>query len=489
MTWIGLLIFSLAVVMPFWNAVRLDDDAIYVYFLGRYYPSWTIAACSGAVLWYVFAMRVFFKYAWAEFRTEHTILMITMVTTATLGLALIIVSVPMRREVNDVYNELFTNCHFGPHTQRLYEYATVLQGLRNTTECATKDSIEQCVGYQVSQPYTGFLKDLERKYHCAGFCWDVETAGAASVAAAQIARPPGVKALSTRGPQPLVIQAPLTPLGPPHSGEDTAKPRVPSPVHREPLPTLRRDAQPLQRQTWGDSSERHIQVVAPPFSREDKTSEIKVSFPASALAAARGDAAGRSQGQSPREGAGALAALALPALPPLAAAGAQPRLEAVPVQAVTRLPPTVLSEETTAPAAAPRFKTLAGAIQNLAKAKHRPEARTGLQLLALERRIIPLARRQPLVAYKTRRRGDDQPGKENLAPLTLFSRANYNATCDGVSAGVLKFKGLHAANMMYYHGIIMLTVTACVGFLRVIGMCTRPRKEDPMPGIAPATRV
>merc|ERR1719265_2398877 len=146
--------------------------------------------CTVAVLWYAVSMRVFFKYAWSAFRTERTILMITMVTTTGLGLALILVSVPMRREAHAVYKELYTNCHFGPHTQRLYEIATVLHGLRNSVACAHKDSVEECLGYEIAQPYTGFLKDLESHYHCSGFCWDGGTAAAASIAAAQIAGVP-----------------------------------------------------------------------------------------------------------------------------------------------------------------------------------------------------------------------------------------------------------------------------------------------------------
>lgn len=213
MTWIGLVVFGIAVILPFWNAMRLTQDDVFVYFVGRYYPYWTAAVCSLAVIWYIAAIRFLFKYAWAEVKSEHTILVITMVTTTCLGLAFILVSHPMYKEVDVVYNELYTNCHFGSHTQKLYEYATELQGIRNTSECAEKDSVEQCEGYEVSSPYTGFLKDLENRYHCAGFCWDessldaTEDPASTTPIASAIRATALVSASEAQPPQPQMAQA------------------------------------------------------------------------------------------------------------------------------------------------------------------------------------------------------------------------------------------------------------------------------------------
>jgi len=186
LTWIGTIILCLACVFPVWDAYRLMYDAAYVYFMSRYWAICTVVLCGVVVLWYMLAMMVFFKYAWEGFKTEQTVLLIAMVATTMLGLGLLMISVPLRREVSDARNELYMNCEFGTRTQRLYEYSTVLQGIRSTPACKTKDSIDQCQGYQESEPYTGFLKNLETKYHCAGFCWKPEMQEFAAQAAAQI---------------------------------------------------------------------------------------------------------------------------------------------------------------------------------------------------------------------------------------------------------------------------------------------------------------
>lgn len=344
-TWIGVLIFSITVLVPCWDAVRLENDAVYAFFLGRYFPVWIAVVCIGAVLWYAIAVRVVFYFASSEFKAEHTVLMITMVTTTLLGLSFLLVSVPMRKDVNDVYTELFSNCHFGSHTQQLYEHATVLQGIRNTEECLAKESVEQCSGYEESQPYTDFLKDLESKYHCAGFCWDGSASEAAATAAVQ------VLAATAAHPQ--------------------------SGVHGE--------------------------VAATAVAEHSAVTPVT------------------------------------------------------------------------------RGKTLSAALQRFAAEKrqrHRElPSHSGMSLLAVDSDKLGLAHRHG-IAHNKSKRGDEMPGFTGAPPPTLFSKVNYEESCDGVSARVLDFKGRTISTRLYYNGVILLATTVIVGFLRLLSLCHRPSSKE-----------
>merc|ERR1719265_2905027 len=509
--------------------------------------------CTVAVLWYAVSMRVFFKYAWSAFRTERTILMITMVTTTGLGLALILVSVPMRREAHAVYKELYTNCHFGPHTQRLYEIATVLHGLRNSVACAHKDSVEECLGYEIAQPYTGFLKDLESHYHCSGFCWDGGTAAAASIAAAQIAGvpvsglnltyasednaadtealknetsdkddkrpfqarpfelktvPPGEYRV-TPPPQSSLRPEDARETLPPHAAlrpedaretlpphavlrpEDSREIKVSFPAQQAPQP------HPLQLQATLPG--RYEVGSSQPITHPSSSLPLKMSFPA----ADRSKPVAFGQSQGPHlVGSMSSTGISLPSLPTLPAIGAQPPVKVpVPqVRTMATIPTTMLAEKPLPPLGAirpvpeamvaghvqthadpPRFKTLAGAIHNLAAAKAKQQGpqpdRGGFMLLAVDGQVTSGSmRRSGHLHTFPRRNHTAQPGKEGEPPSTLFSKHNYRASCDGVSAGVLKFQALHTANLMYYHGVILLVITVVAGFLRVIGLCTYPQK-------------
>jgi len=71
----------------------------------------------------------------------------------------------------ETYTTLMHQCDVAPQTHRLYEYSQVLQNIRAIPECAAKYSVEECIGYEDAVPYTSFLKSMERRYHCAGFCY------------------------------------------------------------------------------------------------------------------------------------------------------------------------------------------------------------------------------------------------------------------------------------------------------------------------------
>lgn len=175
----GLVLLGLTVMRPMWDAVALLYDPIFVFFVGRHWPIWTVVACLAVLAIYAIVVITVFAFGEQAFKTEQTILVMASIAITGLGLALLVVSINMKRETAEAFNDIFSNCQAGPRTQRLYEYATVLQGLRQTPACLVQMSVESCAGFQEAHPYTGFLRDLERIGSCSSFCWDPTSAASA----------------------------------------------------------------------------------------------------------------------------------------------------------------------------------------------------------------------------------------------------------------------------------------------------------------------
>jgi len=179
---LGTLILLLVVFIPIFDAMRLMKDPTFVFFMGRSMPMRIIWTCLGSVVLYMFLIVLFFACAREEAKTDQSILMIFSIVLTALGVGLLSLSVPLTAATLDVHNEIFSNCQFGPRTQRLYEYSTVLQGLRSAEPCASFSSVNMCDGYQESMPYTGFLSSMEGQYGCSGFCYGNSTMAAATAA-------------------------------------------------------------------------------------------------------------------------------------------------------------------------------------------------------------------------------------------------------------------------------------------------------------------
>merc|ERR1719356_609026 len=101
----------------------------------------------------------FFGYSKPKAQTEQTIMMIANVFITLLGIALMLVSLPLSRQSVATYNNLMHRCDYSPQTHRVYEYSQVLQNIR------------QSPGYEDAHPYTSFLKTIENELRCSGFCY------------------------------------------------------------------------------------------------------------------------------------------------------------------------------------------------------------------------------------------------------------------------------------------------------------------------------
>lgn len=57
-------------------------------------------------------------------------------------------------------------------------------------------------------------------------------------------------------------------------------------------------------------------------------------------------------------------------------------------------------------------------------------------------------------------------------PPTLFSRANFDSSCDGMTARSIRMSLVDVADELFYEGIYLMTVSVLIGFLTLAGACT-----------------
>jgi len=167
-------------VVPIWNACSLLQDFNYVFWAGTRTPHWIIVVCVLIVFLYAVTAGVFFRRGNAPAQTEQTVMMLANVFITLFGLFLMISSLSLEWQANSTSDNLLHNCDTSIQTHRLYEYSQVLQNIRATPACAEKFSVEECVGYQDSAPYTGYLKKLENSFRCAGFCYRPKSASSST---------------------------------------------------------------------------------------------------------------------------------------------------------------------------------------------------------------------------------------------------------------------------------------------------------------------
>jgi len=178
----GILLLMLLCIVPVWNAFALLQDANYVFWHGTLLPWWIITLCLLVIVVYVVTVFIFFSLSKPSAQTEQTVMMIANIFITLLGLFLMLISLPLSRQSLETYDNLMHRCANSVQTHRMYEYSQVLQNIRNTPECASKYSVEECSGYEEAKPYTSFLKAMENDFRCSGFCYKPPSALAGGAA-------------------------------------------------------------------------------------------------------------------------------------------------------------------------------------------------------------------------------------------------------------------------------------------------------------------
>mmetsp|Transcript_215 Transcript_215/g.571 ORF Transcript_215/g.571 Transcript_215/m.571 type:complete len:357 (+) Transcript_215:89-1159(+) len=167
---LGSLMVMVLVLGPARDAFRLLQDDVFLYFLGPQLPCAIVGICAATLVLYVLLVLLLFGCASPQAVSQHMLLLLVAMVITALGLALLLVSIPLSRQADAAYDEIFFHCATGEQTAGLHLHYTDLEQLRSTPPCMTRASVEECDGFNVSQPYTGFLRTMETKFRCSGFC-------------------------------------------------------------------------------------------------------------------------------------------------------------------------------------------------------------------------------------------------------------------------------------------------------------------------------
>lgn len=175
---------------PLWSAVAMLHDPACAFFVGQQLPTLTLVVCAIGALGFALVVGPALRSV-RDHSAEQTVITFTAMVLCALGIGFLLLSYPLSAKSAMVHRELYFDCQYGPHTQRLYENAQELQLLRATPACALQNSIETCDGFgALNVPaLTGFLKSMELQYGCAGFCYqDINLTALAGVVARQSSR-------------------------------------------------------------------------------------------------------------------------------------------------------------------------------------------------------------------------------------------------------------------------------------------------------------
>jgi len=439
---IGVTILVLITLLPLLDANRLLEDSTFVFFVGRELPRRLIWICVGSICLYMFMMYAFFACAQEEAKTEQSLLLILAVVLTTMGLSFLMVSIPLKRESMAAYQEIFFNCQFGPRTQRLYEYSTVLQGIRATPACSVLKSVTMCDGYQESMPYTGFLSALESQYNCAGFCYGNTSSAAAAAAVA--AEPYAPNTFTTT--VPAATAAPAFYSVPSASSSQGAMqataPASPQAFYSAPaapqafysvapsVPSYQGYMMPLPQQAYA------------PAAANFYGSQMLMPSPEATAAFAPNMYDSQNYAQ---------------AIQSLEPQNAESRMLGV------------------------SFLATKDGAQAAAESPHEPQNFAGFS------GKFQQAPGPPVVAETTTSPPANEtratPGMLSPYPPTLFSSQNYQASCDGAAARELRFQAMHIAQMVYCYGVFLLCSVLVGGVLRICGFCIQlpaPRWKKPV---------
>jgi hypothetical protein len=171
-TGVGCALLLLLSIVPMWNALMLLQDTNYVFWLGRCVPQIILITCVSIIIIYAITIALFFRRSESSGKHgEQVIMMIANVFITLFGLFLLIVSLPMTNQAETTYANLLYRCDYSDQTHRLYEYSTVLHNIRSTPACLSKNSVEECDGFERVEPYMSFLKGMENNFYCSGFCY------------------------------------------------------------------------------------------------------------------------------------------------------------------------------------------------------------------------------------------------------------------------------------------------------------------------------
>lgn len=166
----GVILLMTLVSMPVWDGVQLLMDPNYMFWFSRGLPWILIIICVLAVVFFVVSAQMCFNHWRGEENSTQTLVMVMSLFVTFIGVVQIFVSLPITTKSIQAYNSLVYECGETAATHNLWIHSQALASLRQTPGCAGRYSVEECDGYQAQEPYTSYLKSMEKDLRCVGFC-------------------------------------------------------------------------------------------------------------------------------------------------------------------------------------------------------------------------------------------------------------------------------------------------------------------------------
>lgn len=175
----GLTSLTLFSLTPCWNAIVLLQDPAYLYFEGPVLPWLILMGCVMIPIFFCISVFNVFRRAAHHKADEKAFVRIGAVMAMGMAVILMFCAFEFEGLAEEAYVEFFGGCATGPLTMNLHQTSQMLQAIRAHPECAERESVEHCHGYQdfASSRETKVLKEMEKMYNCAGFCFDGKMLG------------------------------------------------------------------------------------------------------------------------------------------------------------------------------------------------------------------------------------------------------------------------------------------------------------------------
>jgi len=165
--------------IPVWTSILILEDSAMKYMLGTTLLRTFIILVTVSVIFYGWITRLFFRYADSEVQTYQSVYLLGMSAAITIGILLLMVSIPLSVRVHSATTSLREDCLADHHTKPLRTAYLQLYARRSAESCLKEESVETCTGY-VPSLSTFILKKLETQYYCSGFCGESKWNGTAA---------------------------------------------------------------------------------------------------------------------------------------------------------------------------------------------------------------------------------------------------------------------------------------------------------------------
>lgn len=173
----GAFILIMICTFPAWDAIGMLLNENYTFWMGRNLPLIILIMCGLILCVFLISTEVIFTLSpLRDVRIQSLMLVPTFLLTM-LALSMVLVSMPMSIGATTQMNDLTFRCGHSPETRRLQRHYFDLLYLRTQPECKELPSIENCEGYQEDDRHSVYLKFLESRFRCSGFChaWELES--------------------------------------------------------------------------------------------------------------------------------------------------------------------------------------------------------------------------------------------------------------------------------------------------------------------------